>query len=117
MGIMTTLKKPTLESPQEGMGHPAMVHKAQDGTAERKERIQIRQFGPHHQRDGRRRPVALLQARLGEQRSGKAMGQIIGHHSLSILPTPRSHQTGESRLRLHSGASTPRAWQRSLSGH
>jgi hypothetical protein len=47
------------------MGHPPVVHKAEDGTAERKERIEIRQFGPHDQRDGRRRSVALLQARLG----------------------------------------------------
>ena len=55
----------------------------------REENIQIWQFGPHHQRDGCRRTVPLLQARLGQQRPGKAMGEIICHNSLSILPTPR----------------------------
>ena len=89
------------------MGHTSVMHEAEDGTAERKERIEIRQFGPHDQCDGRRRPVALLQARLGEQRSGKAMGQIIGHTSLSIPPPSRSNKTGESRIRLHPRVSTP----------
>jgi hypothetical protein len=69
------------------MGHAPVVHEAEDGAAEREETIQIRQFGSNHQRDGRRRPVPLLEARLGQQRPGQAMGQIIGHPSLSLLPT------------------------------
>jgi hypothetical protein len=47
------------------MGQSPVAHEAEDGTTERKERIEIRQFGPHDQRDGRRWPVALLQAHLG----------------------------------------------------
>ena len=76
-------------TPKERMGHPTVVHEAEDRAAEREEKIQIWQFGPHHQRDGCRRTVPLLQARLGQQRPGKAMGEIICHNSLSILPTPR----------------------------
>jgi hypothetical protein len=69
------------------MGHPAVVHEAEDGAAEREEKIQIRQFGPHHQRDGRRGTVPLLEAGLGQQRSGKAMGEIIRHPFLSVPHT------------------------------
>jgi hypothetical protein len=69
------------------MGHPTVVHEAEDGAANREEKIEIRQFSPHHQRDGRRRTVTLLEARLGQQRPGKAMGEIIGHNALSIPPT------------------------------
>ena len=69
------------------MGHSPVVHEAENGAAEREEKIQIQQFGPHHQRDGRRRTVPLLEARLGQQGPGKAMGEIICHTSLSIPPT------------------------------
>ncbi len=69
------------------MGHPTVVHEAEDRAAEREEKIQIRQFGPHHQRDGRRRTVPLLEACLGQQSAGKAMGEIIRHRSLSV-PQP-----------------------------
>jgi hypothetical protein len=79
--------------PKERMGHPPVVHEAEDRATERKEKIQIWQFGPHHQRDGRRRPVSLLEARLGQQRPGKAMGEIIGHNFLSISPTRRYNKT------------------------
>ena len=84
------------------MGHPPVVHEAEDGTAERKERIEIRQFSPYDQRDGRRPPIALLQARLGQQRSGKTMGQIIGHTSLSISSSSRSAMTCGAGMRLSS---------------
>jgi hypothetical protein len=69
------------------------MYEAEDRAAEREEKIQIRQFGPYHQRDGCRRPVPLLQARLGQQRPSKAMGQIIGHTSLSVLPSSQSAKT------------------------
>jgi hypothetical protein len=52
--------------PQERMGHPPVVYKAEDGTAEREEKIEIRQFGPYYQCDGRRRPITLPEARLGQ---------------------------------------------------
>jgi hypothetical protein len=48
------------------MGHPPVVYKAEDGTAEREEKIEIRQFGPYYQCDGRRRPITLPEARLGQ---------------------------------------------------
>jgi hypothetical protein len=64
------------------MGHPPVMHEAVDGAAKPEEEIQIRQFGPYHQRDGRCRTVPLLQASLGQQSSGKAMGEIIRHTSL-----------------------------------
>ena len=95
------------------MGHPTVVHEAEDGAAEGEEKIQIRQFGPHHQRDGRRRTVTLLEACLGQQRSGKAMGKIIRHHSLSV-PQPSRYQARHrvagpwSAGRCHS----TRAWRR-----
>jgi hypothetical protein len=69
------------------MGHPTVVHEAEDGATEGEENIQTRQFGPHHQRDGRRRTVSLLQAGLGQQGAGKAMGKIIRHPFLSVLHT------------------------------
>jgi hypothetical protein len=35
-------------TPKKRMGHPPVVHKIQDRAAEREEKIQIRQFGPHY---------------------------------------------------------------------
>jgi hypothetical protein len=69
------------------MGHPPVVHEAEDGAAEPEEKIQIRQFGPHDQRHRRRRTVPLLEAHLGQQRPGQAMGEIIRHNAQPVPPT------------------------------
>jgi hypothetical protein len=69
------------------MGHASVVHEAEDRAAEREEKIQIRQFGPDHQRNGRRGAVPLLEAGLGQQRAGQAMGEIICHPFLFVPHT------------------------------
>jgi hypothetical protein len=87
-------------TPQERMGHPPVVHEAEDGAAEREEKIQIRQFGPHYQRHRRRRTVSLLEARLGQQRPSQAMGEIIRHNALSVPPASPCDKTCRSLIIL-----------------
>ena len=67
-------------APKERMGHPPVVHEAEDRAAEHEEKIQIWQLGPYHQRHGRRRTITLLEARLGQQRrGGQNPSEVVGY--------------------------------------